>query len=72
LSLGTDFKVGDKNLNGLVFNVYTDTFSATTLGYSLITLYTSVILLIGTAIKGFYSGYLEYLMYMEIPFPEKF
>lgn len=59
-------------LNGLNFFVYTDLYTKITFGYSLITIYTSVILLIGTFIKSFYSGHIEFLMYMEIPHPDKF
>ncbi len=46
---------------GLQFFIYNSAFSTITVGFSLLTIYTSVILIIGKFIRDFFYGYIELL-----------
>jgi hypothetical protein len=50
------------NNDGLRFYVLTDLFSTSTLGYSIITIYTSVILVIGRGIRTVFTGNIELII----------
>ncbi len=55
---------------GLKFYVYSDTYSTLTFGFSLITIYTSVILVIGKLIRDIFSGDIQIIFLNEQPKPE--
>ncbi|EGR33222.1 hypothetical protein IMG5_058980 [Ichthyophthirius multifiliis] len=61
----------DEFNDGIKFYILSDKYSSALLGFSIITIYTSVILVIGKVIKSVFSGNIDMLMYSEQPFPDK-
>jgi len=56
---------------GLSFYVLCDKFSSVLFGYSILTIYTSVILVIGRSLKSIFSGDIHLLMFTEQPYSDK-
>ncbi|KAL4474993.1 hypothetical protein ABPG74_001689 [Tetrahymena malaccensis] len=57
--------------NGLTFYVLCDKYSSVLQGLSIITIYTSVILVIGKLIKSVFSGDIQLLMFTDQPHSDK-
>ncbi|EAR86334.2 transmembrane protein, putative (macronuclear) [Tetrahymena thermophila SB210] len=57
--------------NGLIFYVLCDKYSSVLQGLSIITIYTSVILVIGKLIKSVFSGDIQLLMFTDQPHSDK-
>jgi hypothetical protein len=53
-----------------MFFVITDKFSPLTVGFSIITIYTSVILLIGSLIRGLFSGQVWLITFSDMVKPD--
>ncbi|KAM3135552.1 hypothetical protein pb186bvf_012408 [Paramecium bursaria] len=58
------------NINGMLFFVVSDKYSSFTSGFSIITIYTTVILLIGQFIRSTFSGKVWMIEYNEAMLPD--
>ena len=61
----------EKNEEGIKFHVFSDKVSSTTSGQSILTLYVSFVLLVGTYVRNFFAGQPEKIMLTEMPYSKQ-
>ena len=62
---------GQKLEEGIKFHVFSDKVSSTTSGQSILTLYVSFVLLVGTYVRNFFAGQPEKIILTEMPHNEE-
>ena len=64
-------KSGNKFEEGIKFHVFSDKVSSTTSGKSILTLYVSFVLLVGTYVRNFFAGQPEKIRLTEMPYSKE-
>ena len=62
---------GQINEEGIKFHVFSDKVSSAVSGQSILTLYISVVLLVGTYVRNFFAGEPEKIRLTEMPYSEQ-